>query len=58
MELYIIFWNSQLVVVVIKDNIMIFIIFKIKNNVFLNIGGYFYRNDDMYNIIFDCLEIY
>lgn len=51
-------WNSQLAVAAIKDNTTIFITFKMKNNVPLNIGGHLYRNDDMYNITLDRLETY
>lgn len=57
-EPYIKPWKSQLAVAAIKDNTTIFITFKMKNNVPLNIGGYLYRNDDMYNITLDRLETY
>lgn len=49
---------SQFVVVVIEDNIVILVIFKMKYNLLLKIEGKKFYNGDVFNFFFDCFEIY
>lgn len=51
-------WISQVVVLVIEDNFMILIIFKMKRNVFFIIEGKIFYSGDMFNFLFNCFEMY